>query len=1097
MSRLITLYVSILSICILACSDSDSTLFTKLPSSKTNIDFKNLLRESEEFNVLNFGYFYNGGGVAVGDVNNDSLPDIYFTGNMMASKLYLNQGDFKFKEIAESAGVKADGLWNTGVTMVDINADGWLDIYVCRSAAALGARRKNQLFINNKNLTFSEQSALYGLDDQSYSTQAAFFDYDRDGDLDMYLLNHSVQQYAGFGKNLSQFKNQRSTEYGDKLYENRLFPMGDGMIGRFHDVTAKSGINSTVLGFGLGVAVDDLNGDGWMDIYVSNDYNEEDYVYINQQDGTFKNDVVNALDQSSLFSMGNDVADLNGDGLVDILTLDMLPEKQERIQMTSGTDNYNKKQLLYEAGFHKQSMRNMLQLNNGDGTFSEVGQLAGISNTDWSWAGLIEDYDLDGDNDIFVTNGYKSDYTNMDFMSYAADQQIKSQQTNQAISISNLIEKIPSIEESNYMYSNGGNLSFQNVTTDWGLENNILSNGAAYADFDNDGDLDLVVNHVNEKASIYRNNSIANSGVKILLKGSKSNPNAIGAKVELYQGETLLSGKRVSPTRGFQSSVEPLVVFSKSLVDKASKIKVSWPDGAVQEQSQVSTTENIEIEYELIDSSEITQLSTQQGIEHLSSIQKLPYSSIDNEYNDFTYQRLMPFKMSDRGMKMASGDLNGDGLDDVYLCGSQDQNGSILYQTDAGKYRIETISKSDDLAFGEEMDAKLFDMDSDGDLDLMLAFSNFQSEISNQNLGFATYENDGKGRFKFLVQKNLAASESYSSIDVADVDNDGDQDVFLGGFLKAKQFPISSQSMLLLNDGEGIFSEGDISIFDRLEEGQMVTDAKFVDLDSDRDLDLVVVGHWAPITICTNNGSSFDCEQVEGSEGLWNVIESKDLNGDGKEDLIIGNYGLNSQLKASKDSPLTLHCADFDDNGTLDPLMCKTIDGKLRPLAFRDDLIAQLPGLKKSFNSYEEYAKASLDDIFTKEQLDNAISKKVSILSSVVLMNDDAGRFIMNELPWQAQVAPVFAIEASDVNQDGNVDLLLGGNQLGAMEQLGPNLSNKLVQLNGKAKGGFESINKASSSLGIKGEIRDIQSINNESYLISLRNDSLLILNLE
>jgi len=1087
--------VFLLVILFSSCGDDRSTLFTELSSSKTNIDFKNLLRESEDFNVLTFGYFYNGGGVAVGDINNDGLEDIYFTGNMMASHLYLNKGNFEFEEIATSAGVRAEGLWNTGVTMVDVNADGWLDIYVCRSAAALGIRRKNQLFINNRNLTFTESASIYGLDDQGYSTQAAFLDYDRDGDLDMYLLNHSVQEYAGFSRNLSELKNRKNKEYGDRLYQNNLFLEGGEMIGRFHDVTDAAGIQSTVLGFGLGVAVADVNGDAWPDIYVSNDYNEEDYLYINQQDGTFENEVTSRLDQSSLFSMGSDIADMNGDGLPDIVSLDMLPSDHQRIQMTSGSDNYAKKQALYASGFHLQSMRNMLHINNGDGTFSEVGQLSGISNTDWSWACLIEDYDLDGRNDLFVTNGYKADYTNMDFMAYAADQQIKSQKERKHVAVSDLIAKIPSIDVSNFLFKNQGDLKFEDVAQTWGLDKVSLSNGASYADLDNDGDLDLIVNNINEQASIYRNNTVESGqskAVRVELKGPIKNPRSTGAKFTLLDDAGQIKfTKTLSPSRGFQSSVSPRIVIADTLYNQASTYIVLWSTGHIQAGPLEKEKVFLSIQYDstagtksiLTDPTHQLLLKEKKLIGHMHT---------DESYNDFDKQRLMPFMMSDRGGRMTKADVNSDGLDDLYFCGSSGTSGKLYIQTKTGSYKILNQSVFESHKADDEMDAIFVDVDRDSDKDLLVASSSYRSGKGD---GAKLFLNNGSGKFE-LSKNGFPKDGNYSTVASDDFDQDGDMDIFLGGYINQSAFPTGGQSKLLMNDGIGNFRLKPSSSMDSILLGHIVTDATVTDYDQDGNQDLIIVGHWMSITICYSKKGEFECEQIDHTSGLWNTVEATDLNNDTRPDLLAGNYGLNSQLSANIDDPLTIFYSDFDGNGSIDPILCKSIAGKEYPFSFRDDMVAQIPEIKKKVETYEDYAVSTIENLLDQNVLDKAAQKVVNRLSTTVILNRRNGQEELLELPWQAQQSPVYAICVADIDGDTKKDIILGGNQKRAMVQLGPNLSNKGTILFGQDDGSFSCEDRGGASLGIKGEVRDIMQLPDNNFMFSRFQDSLLILSI-
>ena len=627
-------------------------MFSLVPSEHTGIKFKNIIRETENFNVLEYGYLYNGGGVSIGDLNNDGLPDIYFTGNMVGSRLYINKGDFEFEEIAEKAGVFAEGLWNTGTTMADVNADGYLDIYVCRSAAKSADRRKNLLFINNGDLTFTERADEYGVADAGYSTQGSFFDYDKDGDLDLYVLNHSTQKYAGFGQVTPKLKNKKNEAYSDKLYKNEN--------GKFVDSSIEAGLISNVLGFGLGIAISDINNDNWLDIYVSNDYNEQDYLYINNQDGTFSESLEKHIEHVSLFSMGSDIADINNDGYTDIMTLDMLPEGNYRQKIVSGSDNYNKHSLLEKYGFYNQSMRNMMQLNNQGQNFSEIGQFSGISNTDWSWTTLFADLDNDSYKDLFITNGYKRDYTNMDFINYLVQEKLNETKGGERIVVSELLKKSPSTVIENYTYHNNGDLTFNKMNSDWGLDQKSLSNAAAYADLDNDGDLDLVVNNIDEEAFIYKNNTNTlnkNRYLKIKFQGENQNTFGIGAKVELNINNQILTQEMI-PTRGYQSSVDYNLIFGLGNQDTIPRLKVTWPNSKVQILHNVNANQTIVLKQnEAKHINKLVNKTVKTFFNDITLDSIIQYTHKENDFVDFDREHLLPHKLSTQGPKITKGDI--------------------------------------------------------------------------------------------------------------------------------------------------------------------------------------------------------------------------------------------------------------------------------------------------------------------------------------------------------------------------------------------------------------------------------------------------------
>jgi hypothetical protein len=1082
-------------------------MFTLLSPNTTGITFKNLLQETQEFNVLEYSYLYNGGGIAIGDVNNDGLSDIYFTGNMVGSHLYINQGNFKFEEIAKESGVFAEGLWNTGTTMADVNGDGLLDIYICRSATPSADQRRNLLFINNGpstslpddqagsgQVTFTEKGAEYGVDDSGYSTQASFFDYDKDGDLDLFVLNHSAQQYAGFGQITSSLKNRKNPAFSDKLYRNDN--------GKFTNVSDEAGLVSNVLGFGLGVAVSDINNDGWLDIYVSNDYNEQDYLYINNQNGTFSESLEEFIGHTSMFSMGSDIADINNDGYMDIMSLDMLPEGNYRQKMVSGPDNYDKYQLLVNSGFYNQTMRNMLQLNNQGTSFSEIGQFSGISNTDWSWASLFADLDLDGYKDLFITNGYKRDYTNMDFINYAVQEKLKENKTGQQTAIMDLIEKIPSTVEENYTYRNKGDLTFEKVNSSWGLDQKSLSNGAAYADLDNDGDLDLVVNNIDAEAFVYRNNSetqTSHNYLKIQLKGEGKNTFGIGAKVTVYSAGKKLAQEMI-PTRGYQSSMGHDLTFGlgEAAIDS---LTVFWPDDRIQ------TLENIVPNQVLI----LHQKDAQMQYEESGNFKQtyfldtsadglLPFVHRENNFIDFKREQLLPHKLSTQGPKMAKADINGDGLEDIFIGGAKGSPGKLFPQSKTGSFQESSSKVFEEDGNSEDLGVLFFDADNDTDMDLYVVSGGNDFDVDAPELQDRIYFNSGNGVFKKRKNALPQMYTSGSSVVAGDYDADGDLDLFLGGRLTPGKYPTAPRSYILQNDGKGNFKDVTQDVNPALLNPGMVTDALWTDFNGDGKVDLIVIGEFMGIRLFENLDGKLqevtDNSGLKDSEGWWNTIEQADFDADGDMDYVLGNFGLNSQLKASAQEPAELYFKDFDNNGSLDPILCSYVMGESYPVFSKDDLVGQLSGLKNRYVNYSDYANQKITDIFTPEELADAQVLQSKNFATSYMENLGNGNFRLMPLPYLAQFAPVYGILVHDFDQDENLDLLLTGNFFGTRVKYGRYDANRGVLLLGNGKGGFNPVSNSKSGLNITGEVRDIISVElpkNEQLLLLARNNDTLL----
>lgn len=1085
-----TLYLIILVSVVISCKNESNKLFTELSPGQTGIRFKNLVEETEEFNVLTYGYFHQGGGVAIGDVNNDSLPDIYFTGNMVASRLYINKGNWKFEEVAEKAGVRAEGLWNTGTTMADVNGDGWLDIYVCRSAANIPDRRRNLLFINNGDLTFTESALKYGLDDPGYSTQASFFDYDGDGDLDMFSLNHSTQEFAGFSRVSGEFKQRRNSVLGSKLFRND----GD----RFTDVTEEAGIINNVLGFGLGVTITDANGDNRPDIYISNDYNEEDYFYLNQGDGTFREALREYFGHVSFFSMGADAADLNNDLRPDIVTLDMLPEESYNQKKIMGPENFEKYRQLLDEGFFPQTMRNMLHLNQGN-YFSEIGQLAGISNTDWSWAVLAADYDNDGWKDLMVTNGYMRNYLDMDFLSYMVSQELNMQQANKAgrdVVLLDLINRMPPIEVRNYFYRNNRDLTFEKQSEEWGFEKNSVSNAAAYADLDNDGDLDLVICHTNAEASVFRNNSetlTKNNYLKIRLKGDSRNTFGIGAKVVLY-ADGVKQQQEMYPVRGFQSSVDYALVFGIGASSKVDSLRVVWPDGRSQALSNIPANKNLILSQATATKGSAGQRSVTPLFSEDEDKLGITFVEAKSALLDFKRDRMIPNNISRSGPRFAIGDVNGDSRDDVFFAAAKGTQRKLYIQRADGSFVEAPAGAIPEFSSQNDKDALFFDADGDGDLDLYIVSGGNEYDENAPELQDRLLINNGRGVFRHEPNALPSTIASSSTVVAADFTNDGYTDLFIAGRSVPGKYPLSPKSYLLRNTGQGRFEDVTEQFCSDLMHGGMITDAFAGDINGDGFSDLVVVGEWMEIGVYVNReGTQLERNaNAIGQEnsGWWLAIEGKDFDKDGDIDFVVGNFGLNNQYHVSPTRPAKLLYKDFDNNGSIDPIFCYYFGDTLSFAYSRDELIGQIPGMKKKFVDYKTFASAPFSEYFSAEQLADSDTLTATLLETVYLENDGKANFKIRRLPMEAQFSPVYAIASLDVNGDGNLDIVTGGNFTQSRVSVGQCDANFGTILLGDGHGSFAPLDPEVSGLKVRGDVRDIGvlKVNGNDYLIFGRN---------
>ncbi|MBP7642874.1 MAG: VCBS repeat-containing protein [Saprospiraceae bacterium] len=1063
---------------------STETSFTERTGKETGINFVNNVKDRPDINVLNYRNFYNGGGVAIGDINNDGLDDVYFASNLEANKLYLNKGQLKFEDITDKAGVAGQGFWSTGVSMVDINADGFLDIYVCYSGEIAGGKRTNELYINNGNLTFSEKASEYGLADDGFTTHASFFDYDQDGDLDCFILNNSYTDPQRI-QVVSRDRFNYGAPGGDRLYRN------EG--GKFVDVTKESGIFSGEIDFGLGVSTGDVNNDGYLDIYVSNDFWERDYLYINQKDGTFKEELTDRFGYISANSMGADIADINNDGFLDIFSTDMLPASNKRLKSAINLEEYFLEDMKMKSTYFFQFVQNGLQLNNGDGTFKEIARYAGVDATDWSWGSLIADFNNDGNKDIFVSNGIYHDITDLDFIDFLADESFVKNVVKESgkTDFTPFAEKLPLNKQVNYLFINDGNLKFKNKAVEMGIKTPSFSNGSAYGDLDNDGDLDLVVNNVNSEAMIYENNTKSNY-LKIKLKGQGNNTGAIGTRLQLYTSKGIQILEQL-PFRGFQSSCSYDLIFGLEAGVEIDSMKIDWYDGksTMLEKKSLKMNETNSITYKDVPFTDSKVTITPNHIfkEISAEVFEAPFMHVENLYNDFDHERLMPHMLSNMGPKILKGDLNEDHEDDIILLGAKGQKTSVYIQKN-GKFELKDQPAFELDKISDKVAGALFDIDQDNDLDLIIALGG--NEYQGGEISFTSrfYLNDGKGNFVPDMLGPYVAG-NIGCVVPCDFDNDHDYDLFIGAKSIPGVYGSTPRSWLMRNDGESWTDLTDETIGTL----GMVSDATWVDLNGDKWKDLVVVGEWMPITYLLNeNGKKLGTKKsLTNSEGWWNVIKQDDLDGDGDIDFVVGNWGENFRFKATVERPLKLYVNDFDKNGKIESILewYGPEDTKPYPFASKKDLMAQLPYLKKKNLLYSEYANKQVADLIDKDLLDKSEQHICKTFSSGIIWNDNK---VLNfvPLPVEAQLSAVFAIDIRDYDGDGLKDIFLGGNFYRLKPEVG-----RIDGFNGGYfKGGkdkqFTFVNAVESGLKIQGEVRDVQFFDGKLFVARNNNSTLV-----
>lgn len=1069
-----------LTLLLLWSCDNKSKRFELMKPNVTGVVFSNELSYTEAFNPYTYRNFYNGAGVALGDINNDGLIDIYFTGNLVDNALYLNRGDFKFEDITETAGVACENIWSSGATFVDINQDGWLDLYVCKSGMPGGKNRHNELFINQKDNTFKEASAEYGLNITGLSVQAAFFDYDLDGDLDCYLLNNSMRSVGAY----DLIENQRNipdTE-GNRLLENRN--------GFFVNVSEEAGIYSSKIGFGLGITLSDFNNDLWPDLFISNDFFEKDYLYINNQNGGFDEMGDTYFNATSMGSMGADAADIDNDLNTDLMVTEMLPETLSRKKLKASYENWDKQQLAKSKGYGNQFPRNVLQRNMGAETFAEISRIAGVDGSEWSWAALFFDMDNDGLKDLYISNGIHKDLLDRDYLTFMAnDEKVRQLIEEDNDVLSKLIDVMPSAAVPNGAYKNKGSFQFENARDLWGFETPSFSNGSAYGDLDNDGDLDLVVNNINAPAFVYKNNSTENNYVQISLKGFEKNTFAVGSKVIVHQ-EGQKSMLEQFPSRGFQSAISNRLHFGLGKNSRIDSIEILWPDQKRSVLKEVTANQHIQVGYATAIKTGIVVLnenkntrSVDQGI--------LSFTHKENGFVDFNQERLLPQMFSNEGPVIIKADLNGDKQPDFFFGGAKDQ-ASELWLSDGEKYSSSSKIEFEKDAMSEDTKALFMDVDNDGDEDLYVGSSGKAYSKFSFNLHDRIYINHGNGRFE--KQNSILFSRPFATgaLTAADFDNDGDIDIFVGERYQVETYGKDGQGYILRNDGAGNFTEEAPEVFSQI---GMLTDAKHLDVNKDGYEDLIVVGEWmSPKVFINTQGTFIEAKESFGlsnEQGLWATLEIADLNADGHQDLVLGNIGENSFYKKG----MKMFVKDFDGNGTEEQIMTYHESGTDFPILDRDELFKQIPSLKKKYLYYKDYANANMTDLFGSDVYQTALIKELRELSSAIYWGSDNG-FTKNTLASEIQYANVSSILLEDTDNNGTIDIVLGGNQSKIKPQFGPLESSNGWILKQQKNGIFEK----PAPLGVKGEIRSIISFKNKdqySIILGINNDSIKIKNIQ